>query len=122
MKSTKPTLGRAWKQWRALCTILKFQAGKKSLIKWTRINLTVQTMKLPSPKTIQLWETTLVLKNGGTDKKVDPVELNENEFNVIDNNAASNLQASYVNNYLAEIQGRLRGKKPIEYLNGTFWV
>lgn len=79
-------------------------------------------MKLPSPKTIQLWETTLVLKNGGTDKKVDPVELNENEFNVIDNNAASNLQASYVNNYLAEIQGRLRGKKPIEYLNGTFWV
>lgn len=41
---------------------------------------------------------------------------------MIDNNAASNLQASYVNNYLAEIQGRLRGKKPIEYLNGTFWV
>jgi hypothetical protein len=42
-------------------------------------------------------------------------ELDENEFMTIDNDAASIPEESVVNEYLAKIQERLKGKAPIEY-------
>ncbi|KAG2206553.1 hypothetical protein INT47_008570 [Mucor saturninus] len=58
----------------------------------------------------------------GTDDEGDTEELDENEFITVDNDAASILEESYVNKYLAELQERLKGKRPEEYHNGTFWA
>ncbi|KAG2191844.1 hypothetical protein INT47_009991, partial [Mucor saturninus] len=82
--------------------------------------------KFDIPST-ELQSTTIPNNSGddddwGTDDEGEPEELNENEFIAADSDAASISEESYVNTYLANLQERLKGKKPDEYLNGTFWV